>query len=103
MISCLYLTQCNNLMIVTSKVPKTIENVVLVTSKEGSIHPTHILQLRQFKLSSGLYMTSEQLLMLIARIFKVEYEDLWNIVFLRSDRSDQSNKSWFVPNEQTTT
>jgi hypothetical protein len=90
-------------MIVTSKVPKVIENVVFVTSKEGSIHPQHLLQLRQFKLSNDIYMTSEQLLMLVARIFKIEYEDLWNIVFLRSDRSDQSNKSLFAPHEQTTT
>jgi len=38
--------------------------------------------LTQFKMSDGTFMVSEQLLMVVARIIKKDYEDLWNIVYM---------------------
>ena len=57
-------------------------NSVLICSKEGSMARTHWSMLRQFKMTDGSYMMSEELLMVIARIFKKDFEDIWNQIFL---------------------
>jgi len=86
--SYLYLTNCDNAMIVYSKYPKSFNDAILITSKEGRIHGRHQFMLNQFKMSNGLYMLSEQLLMVVSRSFQIDYEDLWNHFYMRSDRSD---------------
>lgn len=55
---------------------------IILCSKERSLARIHWSMLRPFKLSDGSYMMSEDLLMVIARIFKIDFEDLWNIIHL---------------------
>jgi hypothetical protein len=87
--SYLYLTNCGSILIVVSKYPKSFNDADLIGSKDGNIHPRHHCMLNQFKMSNGLYMMSEQLLLVISKTFKIDYEDLWNLIYLRSDRSNQ--------------
>ena len=59
--------------------------------------------LKQYRLSDGTLMFSNDLLMVIARIVRVDYEDLWNLIYMRSDhlkRSDRSNREFFSSREE---
>ena len=54
----------------------------LVIHKEGWISPYHVGKLKQFVQSNGQFHISEPLLMTIAKAFGVDYEDLWNKIYL---------------------
>lgn len=58
------------------------EHSIILCYKDKSMARTHWSMLRQFRLSNGSYMLSEDLLMVVARIFNVEFEDLWNKVYM---------------------
>lgn len=54
----------------------------LVMWIEKKIAPIHKNRLRQFQLSNGNYYISEDLLKVLAKAFKVNYEDLWNEIYM---------------------
>jgi hypothetical protein len=62
----------------------------LVMYIEKKIAPIHKNRLRQFQLENGNYYISEDLLKVLARAFKVNYEDLWNEIYM-NDCSFEAN------------
>jgi len=94
----LYFTDKDRAIIVLSKYPKTYTDAKLIHSKTGKLNLKHFARLRQFKLTDGTYMMSEDLLMALARSFDLEFEDLWNIVYLERPKSldDDFNEFNFI-------
>lgn len=62
----------------------------LLCKKYSSINMRHMNMLRQFKMSDSTYMLSEDLLMVISRIFQIEFEDLWNTVYMENGHTLRS-------------
>lgn len=58
-----------------------IDGCQILCSKQRSIARIHWSMLKQFKLTDGSYMMSNELLVLISKIFKIDYEDLWNKIY----------------------
>lgn len=54
----------------------------LVMYKVGWISPHYVGKLKGFLQSDGRFHISEPLLMTMAKAFKVDYEDLWNKIYL---------------------
>ena len=78
----LYFTDNKSAFILLSDYPKTYTDAQIVAKKEGKLHKIHFSRLISFKISNGTYMMSEELLMVLARAFNVEFEDLWNKVYM---------------------
>jgi hypothetical protein len=78
----LYFTENERVLIILSKYPKSFSDAKLIYSKTGRLNAKHFSRLKQFKMTDGSYMMSEDLLMALARSFDLEFEDLWNIVYL---------------------
>lgn len=88
-----YYLPIKNVVTIGGKLP---QQSIYLCSKERSLAMKHWAMLKQFKLSDGSYMMSEELLMVIARIFNEEFEDLWNLVFM-NDQIDLIRRSSFAP------
>ncbi len=88
-----YYSPIKNTVTIGGKQPN---DSIILCSKERSMARIHWSMLKQFRLSDGSYMMSEDLLMVIARVFSKEFEDLWNKTFM-NDQIDQIRRSSFAP------
>lgn len=68
------------------------EDSIILCSKDTKLARIHWSMLRQFKLTTGHYMMSDELLMTISRIFRFEYEDLWNKIHLDDQIKQITNR-----------
>lgn len=94
-----YLTNVNKVF--TSKnIYGLQENAILLGSYDKRLPQTYNYWLKPYKMVDNTYMFSEELLKIIARIVKKDYEDLWNLIFLRSDRSKKSGEEFFSSREE---
>jgi hypothetical protein len=87
-----YYSPIKNTVTIGGKQPN---DSIILCSKERSMARIHWSMLKQFRLSDGSYMMSEDLLMVIARVFSKEFEDLWNKTFM-NDQIDQIRRSSFA-------
>ena len=88
-----YYLPIKNVVVIGGRLPY---KSIILCCKERSLAMKHWTMLKQFKMSDGSYMMSEELLMVISRIFNKDFEDLWNLVFM-NDQIDLIRRSSFAP------
>ena len=92
-----YLNTNNTVSIQKKALPKSI----LLCSKERSLARIHWSMLKQFKLTDGSYQMSNEMLIVISKIFKKDYEDLWNIINFCDQIFLEDPRTFVVRTERT--
>jgi hypothetical protein len=99
-----YYIATDNKVLITKSIYTTEQGAILLGQYTKKVLPqTYNSWLKQYKLSDGTLMFSNDLLMVVAKIVKVDYEDLWNLIYMRSDhlkRSDRSKREFFSSREE---
>lgn len=91
-------------VLITKSIYTTNQGAILLGQYVKKTLPhTYNSWLKQYKMYDGSLMFSNELLIVVARIVKSDYEDLWNLIYLRSDhlkRSDRSKQEFFSSREE---
>ena len=99
-----YYIATDNKVLITKSIYTNQQSAILLGQYTKRVLPqTYNSWLKQYRLSDGTLMFSNELLMVISRIVKSDYEDLWNLIYLRSDhlkRSDRSKQEFFSSREE---